>query len=485
MSQYWRLADGRGAVAAETEAFRHAPGRRAGNTSRFFMWVVSTSWLGVLGWGLAASGRHVLASSLSLIPWIFVLMIVNLLPIGRSDSAYLAPDVPILVAAGLVLGWAETGLIGFLGAIDPKELRLQTSLPKALFNHTQASLMPALASVLVHAISRSPASSPYILLLAFVALISQTGGNYLFVGIVLSLQHGYSPRQILSAMTLGSAMDFTITLAAWGVLAAMLAALYDQVHPWALLAFLGPALLARQALARSQMFIDTKRAYIFRETALNEISQRIHDERLDERRLIAADLHDEVLQPLFKVNLMAHVLKSDLASGRLLEMDQDLPELLSAAEVASTTLRDLIGDLRRSALGRGGLSAALGGLVRALSEQTPIHLQARIDQIRADAATQLMIYQIAKEGLVNALEHSHADNISVELLQVRGLIFLRIEDDGVGFDPMGEREGHFGIHIMRERAAAAKAHLSLDSIPGRGARLSLSIEIQASEESLG
>jgi len=233
------------------------------------------------------------------------------------------------------------------------------------------------------------------------------------------------------------------------------------------------------------MFIDTKRAYIFRETALNEMSQRIHDERLDERRLIAADLHDEVLQPLFKVNLMAHVLKSDLASGRLLEMDQDLPELLSAAEVASTTLRDLIGDLRRSALGRGGLSAALGGLVRALSEQTPIHLQARIDQIRADAATQLMIYQIAKEGLVNALEHSHADNISVELLQVRGLIFLRIEDDGVGFDPMGEREGHFGIHIMRERAAAAKAHLSLDSIPGRGARLSLSIEIQASEESLG
>src|SRR5439155_1571476 len=100
-------------------------------------------------------------------------------------------------------------------------------------------------------------------------------------------------------------------------------------------------------------------AYRSREQALQQVTNQIGQERMDERRLIAAELHDEVLQPLFKVTLMAQVLKADLARGQLLELDQDVPELLTASDLASTTLRELIGDLRRSALGRGGVSSSL------------------------------------------------------------------------------------------------------------------------------
>src|SRR5205807_10329913 len=124
----------------------------------------------------------------------------------------------------------------------------------------------------------------------------------------------------------------------------------------------------------SQMVVDLHSAYRSREGALVDVSKRIFEERSDERRIIAADLHDEVLQPLFKVTLMAQVLKADLASGRLLEMDSDLPELMRAAELASTTLRELIGDLRRSPIGRGGLGQALRALAKGIADRASMPL---------------------------------------------------------------------------------------------------------------
>ena len=172
--------------------------------------------------------------------------------------------------------------------------------------------------------------------------------NYLLVGLGIALEHDLPLHHVFGRMRFGTALDFGVTFAAWGVLATILTALYDDVHSWILILFLGPTLLGRHALLRSQMLVETKTAFESRGSALAQVEHRIHEERSDERRLIAADLHDEVLQPLFKVTLMAQVLKSDLATGRLLEMDNDLPDLLDAAEVAATSLRQLIGDLRSS-----------------------------------------------------------------------------------------------------------------------------------------
>jgi len=229
------------------------------------------------------------------------------------------------------------------------------------------------------------------------------------------------------------------------------------------------------------MSIDTARAYRSREAALAQISHQIYEERSDERRLIAADLHDEVLQPLFNVTLMAHVLKTDLASGQLLEMDQDLPELLTAAQLASSSLRDLIGDLRQSALGRGGLGPALQSLVRSIGKQSSIIAHTSIQKIELDADSELVLYQIAKEALSNAVAHSRAVNVWVQLFAEGGVTRLIIEDDGIGFDPLEERADHYGIAIMRERASAVSAELYIDSLPGRGSTIDLSLK--SSQES--
>src|SRR6266511_2035855 len=236
-----------------------------------------------------------------------------------------------------------------------------------------------------------------------------------------------------------------LTLISWAVVGAMLAVLYDQVGSVALIAFLAPTLLGRQTLARSQMFIETARAYRSREAALSEITHRIYDERSDERKLIAADLHDEVLQPLFKVTLMAQVLKTDLASGKLLDIEEDLPELLTAAELASTSLRELIGDLRRSRVGSAGLASAIRVLVRTAAERTAARIDASVEPVGTNDERELVIYHLVREALTNALRHSHASRIWVQ----------------VGRD-------EFGIQIMQERVRSVQGALYLDSQPGKG-----------------
>jgi signal transduction histidine kinase len=170
---------------------------------------------------------------------------------------------------------------------------------------------------------------------------------------------------------------------------------------------------------------------------------------------------------------MAHVIKADLAGGRLLEMDDDLPELLSAAEIASETLRSLIGDLRRSTLGRGGLDRALVSLIRALQAQVPAQVRARVRPVKATPEVELVIYQIAKEALTNAVTHSRASAISVSLEASPGEVMLSVTDNGVGFDPSQPIEGHYGLHIMSERAASIGGALYVDSLFGGGCTVRL------------
>jgi len=74
---------------------------------------------------------------------------------------------------------------------------------------------------------------------------------------------------------------------------------------------------------------------------------------------VAADLHDEVLPPLYNVHLMGQVLRQDLAAGRLLDLESDIPSLLRAVDTANETVRGLIRGLRESPLGTAGFARTL------------------------------------------------------------------------------------------------------------------------------
>jgi signal transduction histidine kinase len=386
----------------------------------------------------------------------------------------MAVDIPVAVSATLVFSPIEAGILGFVSAFDVKELRRRITPTKAIFNRSQTGLTYFAASLSAHALTSNPVDSPHVILLAIFALASFTIVNYAIVSSALSIEHKRPISQIVSKMRVGTPSDFVLSSITWAVLGAMLTVLYERVGAWALPAFLGPILISRQALVSSQMVIDTSRAYRSREAALEQLAGHVYEERRDERRLIAADLHDEVLQPLFKVTLMAQVIKADLAGGRLLELDQDLPELMTAAEIASSTLRDLIGDLRRSSLGRGGLAPAIRRLTDGIGAPG-LQLHTQVEPVLLPPAAELAAYQIAKEAFGNALAHSRASDIWVTLKKIPQdeSVVLEISDNGLGFDIGLDRTDHFGIQIMKERASAVGASLYLDSSPSGGTRVVL------------
>jgi signal transduction histidine kinase len=442
---------------------------------RWYLWLVTCLWGILVAAGLRAEVHGVASHAMELFPWVGLMALLNLLPVRVWRATNLAADLPVAIAAGLTLTPLEVGLIGFLGAFDIKEFRGKITPSKALFNRSQVALADAIASWIVHQISPVPSASRFMLALAFIMLAVILVANYLLVSLALRIEFGYRLRDVIRRLRLGTSSDFTLTLAAWSVLGAMLAALYEQIGSVALVGFIFPALLARETLSRSQMYVDQSRAYRNNQEVFHHLSTRIQAERTDERRLIAADLHDEVLQPLFKVTLLGHVLKTDLATGRLLAMDQDLPDMLTAAEVAAGALRDLIGDLRRSTLGRGGVSTALRSLVAAIARESTVIVYPEIGDVEADQVTELAVYQIAKEALGNAISHSRAKNVWVALAQRSGTLVMSVRDDGVGFDPYTETQGHYGLPTMRERAQMVGGFLTIDSSPGSGCTVTLTI----------
>src|SRR5262249_21629186 len=173
----------------------------------------------------------------------------------------------------------------------------------------------------------------------------------------------------------GRRTDFAMTWLVWGLMGMLLVAAERSVGTLAIVVFMGPALIGRQVLARSKSTMQAEADARGKERAVAELSSRIFDERRDERERIASHLHDEVLQPLYQVSLMCDVVKQDSATGRLLELDRDVPLLNHTVGLASKNLRGVIGRLRNSPIGVNGLASTLRRLARDLEEQTRIQIQ--------------------------------------------------------------------------------------------------------------
>jgi signal transduction histidine kinase len=426
------------------------------------------AWAAVLVWAIFREWDLIRSDGWVLAAWFLPIASVNLLPLRGWQSAGFVADFPILTAAALIFSPVETALLAFLACLEPQQLQRKTGALHTAFNSTQNSISWFIGATCAHALARDPSIPPYLIGLAFIALLANSGSNYLLVGLWFAVKNDSPIRSALVRMRIGSLADFLLMFLASGAMGVMLVVLYGEIGLWSLALIVPPVLITRQALLRSQMFIDARRAYQDREIALAHITHQIDRERADERRLIGADLHDEVLQPLFKVSLLAHVLKRDLATGKLLEMEDDLPELISAADEASETVRTLVGDLRRSGLGRGGLWSALTRLASMIQEQSDVKIHTSIEQVSPRTPIQLALYQIAKEALSNAVRHAEASNIWLELSADGPDMCLTVRDDGKGFNQDYIPADHFGVKIMTERAAAIQGSLYADTSPGKG-----------------
>jgi signal transduction histidine kinase len=257
--------------------------------------------------------------------------------------------------------------------------------------------------------------------------------------------------------------------ACFGLIAVLMATIYSAAGSAGLVAFAIPLLLARQMFVHWKRLGDANRAIAQKERALSLVANRIADERRDERLALAAGIHDEVLPPLYKVHLMGQVVKNDLASGRLLDLEADVPGLMHALESADSALRGMVRDLRHSTIGPGGLVDTLSLLVTEVETTTNARVEAHIGPVGGSPLTHLLVYHLAREALSNAVRHSNATSIVLVLDQEEDSIRLRVSDNGQGFNALGiDGSSHFGLQLMRERVELAGGLLLVDSHPGEG-----------------
>jgi signal transduction histidine kinase len=198
-----------------------------------------------------------------------------------------------------------------------------------------------------------------------------------------------------------------------------------------------------------------------------------------ERLSIARDLHDT----------LAHSMMAMLSEIRFLRKLQShdpaavAGELAHAEEVAHEGLKEArtaITQMRVNAVRETGLGPALAGLFARFIDHTGLagEFTADPDAARFGDQRAETIVRIAQEALRNVEKHARATRVSVALQSDQGShLELRIEDNGIGFDPTAHQAGHFGIVGLREQAGLIGAELRIDSGPHQGTRILLSLRL--------
>jgi PAS domain S-box-containing protein len=196
---------------------------------------------------------------------------------------------------------------------------------------------------------------------------------------------------------------------------------------------------------------------------------------LHERQRLAQNLHDAVNQSLFSASLIAEVLprlwQRDPEAGR-----QSLEDLRRLTRGAMAEMRGLLAELRPLVLTDSDLGDLLRQLGDALTGRTNIPVQVSVKGHEPGsgalpADVQVAFYRVCQESLINIAKHAGASQVKIVLQYEVGMVALQIADNGRGFDPALIPSGHYGLSIMRERAKAIGAELTVDGRPAQGTEI--------------
>jgi two-component system sensor histidine kinase UhpB len=162
----------------------------------------------------------------------------------------------------------------------------------------------------------------------------------------------------------------------------------------------------------------------------------------------------------------------------VIERVQPIKEMLGQVE---ERLRNLSHQLHPAILDQWGLSASLDFLAEQVAQRSGILVRVDVAMNgRLSRELELSLYRVAQEALTNVTRHSQAKYVEVQLCDRKGRVYCQIKDDGIGFEPKTvlsgqSRNGGLGLALARERIEAQGGTLELDSAPGKGTRLQITI----------
>jgi two-component system NarL family sensor kinase len=198
-----------------------------------------------------------------------------------------------------------------------------------------------------------------------------------------------------------------------------------------------------------------------------------------ERRRLAADLHDGVVQDLTAVSLSVSAASRKLAGVADAKIVAELSDSAESARQSVGTLRSMLIEVYPPNLAALGLPAALRDLVdQVVARGLDVDLEID-DDLSASPGAEALLFRTVQEGLRNVATHAAAENVSVCVARDGNQAWAEVSDDGCGFDPDEEAvEGHFGLRALSDLLGDAGGRLRVWSAPGEGTILRAEVPAQ-------
>ena len=419
--------------------------------------------------------------------WSLLIAGIELLPVPAWRGLTISVGFPVLVMVAILYPPGAAGAIALIGALDPREFRREVSLGVALYNRSQVALSVVAASAVFHAFHPAgellKVTSPGVLVgAAALAALADYAVNAGLVTLYMSIKLDISAAEMFRQLTIGNVRDFLISYLGLGILGLTLAVFVQVVGaPYAVPAFLAPLIFARQMFFRSQALEEAHVELTEREEILRELSNTMAEERADERLQIAGYLHDDLAQVLFRLSLQVDIARKLLDKGDVDDVRQQLDKIRESKQETSDRIRALIRDLHRSPLGAKGLAESLESFTDEVGRDSHIRFHRDVQDIDLPAPIALLVFHIAREGIMNAVKHADPTDVSVTVAEQGEDIVLQLEDNGSGFDAGAPGpEGHYGMAMMRERAKVGGGSLEVRSGIGEGTTITVRAESRIS-----
>jgi signal transduction histidine kinase len=240
-------------------------------------------------------------------------------------------------------------------------------------------------------------------------------------------------------------------------------------------------LLSRESAERKQ----AEEKLISSQEDLRALASQLTLAEERERRRLAVHLHDQVGQTLALANIKLGELQKS-TTGQFPQSDQtELSKIGKLLEQAIRDTHSLTFKISSPILYELGLEAALESLTERVQQEHGISARFESDggPHPLDDDVRVLLFQAVSELLVNVVKHARARNLNVSMRRQAGDLKVEVDDDGVGFQPAARRiarqgPGGFGLFSIGERLRSVGGHLEVQSQPGAGARVTLTVPLK-------
>ena len=231
----------------------------------------------------------------------------------------------------------------------------------------------------------------------------------------------------------------------------------------------------------TEQLVEQFRALDRTNNALRDAQKRLLSEREQERKHLAREIHDQIIQDLLGVNYELEDISINKEFSPLLE--NYLTSIRGGIRELVVSLRRICGDLRPPTIDSLGLQAAIQSYAQEWSQRSGIEITLKLEKKlrRLPEATELSIFRIIQESLNNVWKHANASSVGISLQHTSPrMLRISIVDDGKGMQENLDLEelasaGHFGLLGISERVALLGGRLHLENIPDGGSLLVVEI----------